>query len=72
MRGEGEPEMAAQAVVVASMRDRYARTGRVAFSGPEYQTAKEGVAVMNALAEATDLATAQCAADLAELALIGP
>ena len=69
MRGEGEPEMDAQAAVVASMRDRYARTGRVAFSGLEYQVAKAGVAVMAALAEVTDLATAQRAADLSELDL---
>jgi hypothetical protein len=69
MRGEGEPEMAAQAVVVASMRDRYARTGRVAFNGPEYQVAKAGVAIMAALAEVTDLATAQRAADLSEIDL---
>jgi hypothetical protein len=69
MRGEGVPEMAEQADVVASMRERFARTGRVGFSGLEYQTARRGVAVMNALAEVTDLATAKRAADLAELDL---
>jgi hypothetical protein len=66
MRGEGAPEMAEQASVVASMQERYVRTGRVGFSGAEYQKAKDGVAVMNALAERTDLATAKRAANLAE------
>ncbi len=69
MRGEGVPEMAEQAAVVAGMRERFARTGRVGFSGLEYQTARRGVAAMNALAEVTDLATAKRAADLAELDL---
>lgn len=69
MRRLGEPEMAEQAAVVASLRERHARTGRVCFSGVEYQTAKYGVAIMNALAEGTDLATAKRAADLAELDL---
>jgi hypothetical protein len=69
MRGEGVPEMAEQAAVVASITARHRRTGRVGFSGMEYQTARRGVAVMNALAEVTDLATAQIAAELAELDL---
>jgi hypothetical protein len=69
MRGEGVPEMAEQSAVVASITARHRRTGRVGFSGTEYQVAKAGVAIMNALAEVTDLATAKCAADLAELDL---
>lgn len=48
--------------LVASVVERYGRTGRVGFNGPEYQLAKHGVDVMDQLAELTDLYTAASAA----------
>lgn len=62
----GEVEMAAQLELALSLIERYRRTGRVAFSGPEYQAAKAGVAVMDELAEHTDRATALAACEWAD------
>lgn len=62
----GEAEMTAQLNLVLSLFERYQRTGRVAFSGPEYQAAKDGVAVMDELAERTDRATALAACEWAD------
>ena len=60
--GEGVPEMAPQLELAARVIERFGRTGRVAFTGPEYQLAKQGVDVMDALAIRTDVATAVDAA----------
>jgi len=62
----GEAEMQAQLELALSLIVRYKRTGRVAFSGPEYQAAKAGVAVMDELAEHTDRATALAACEWAD------
>lgn len=62
----GEVEMTAQLELALSLIERYKRTGRVAFSGPEYQAAKAGVAVMDELAEHTDRATALAACEWAD------
>ena len=62
----GEAEMTAQLELALSLIERYQRTGRVAFSGPEYQMAKTGVAVMDELAERTDRATALAACEWAD------
>ncbi len=64
--GQGAAEMARQADLMHSLLDRYQRTGRVGFSGPEYQLAKEGVLVMDLLAAETDQATAIAAAAWSE------
>lgn len=58
--------MAEQVAITTQLVERYGRTGRVVFSGSEYQTAKLGVDVMNALAEATDKPIAVEAADWSE------
>lgn len=62
----GEVEMTAQLELALSLIERYRRTGRVAFSGPEYQAAKAGVAIMDELAEHTDRATALAACEWAD------
>ena len=62
----GEAEMTAQLELVRSLIERYRRTGRVAFSGPEYQAAKAGVAVMEQLAEIVDHPRAVIAAEWSE------
>jgi len=46
--------------------ERYGRTGRVVFTGEDYQLAKEGVGVMDLLAEKVDRPTAVMAADWSE------
>lgn len=60
--GEGVPEMAPQLELAAHVIERYGRTGRIVFTGPEYTLAKAGVDVMDALAARTDVATATQAA----------
>lgn len=62
----GEAEMTAQLELALSLIERYKRTGRVAFSGPEYQAAKAGVAVMDQLAEIVDHPRAVIAAEWSE------
>lgn len=62
----GQAEIEPQLVMAAAVIERYGRTGRVAFTGPEYQLAKTGVLVMDALAERVDRATAIAAADWSE------
>ena len=64
-------EMRAQLDMVTSVVQRYGRTGRVGFSGVEYQLAKAGVSVMDELAEATDKATAVEAALWADMRVAG-
>lgn len=63
----GEPEMVLQLGLVDAVVDRFVRTGRVGFSGPEYQLAKDGVIVMDLLASEVDAYSAGLAADWSEL-----
>lgn len=62
----GEPEMRAQVELAEAVVQRYGRTGRVGFSGPELQRSAEGVLVMDQLALAVDQPTAAAAADWSE------
>jgi hypothetical protein len=62
----GEAEIEPQLLLVADVIERYGRTGKVLFTGPEYQLAKTGVVVMDMLAERIDQATATAAADWGE------
>jgi hypothetical protein len=66
LSGLGVTEMTAQLQLMEAVATRYRTTGKVGFSGPQYQQAKEGAAVMDALAEAVDLHIAQAAADWSE------
>lgn len=61
--GIGLDEMTLQLEVATRMVERYSRTGRVAFDGPDYQLAKIGVMLMDELAGLVDRATAIAAAD---------
>jgi hypothetical protein len=61
--GVGVDEMAPQIEVATRLVERYSRTGRVAFDGPDYQLAKIGVALMDALASVVDRPTAIAAAE---------
>lgn len=63
----GQEEMRAQLEVATALVERYGRTGRVLFSGPEYQLAKLGMGYMDDLAEIVDQPTASAAATWAEL-----
>jgi hypothetical protein len=60
------PCMAAQLELATRVVERYGATGRVGFSGPEYQLAKRGIDAMDALAETTDRITAMAAAEWSE------
>lgn len=64
--GAGEPEMRAQLELAEAVLQRYGRTGRVGFSGPELQRSVEGVHVMDQLADTVDQPTAAAAADWSE------
>ena len=62
----GEPEMDAQVELMVAVQQRYACTGRVLFTGEEYQLARHGVEVQDALAELVDEHTAVEAATWSE------
>ena len=62
----GEPEIARQLDLAMALIARHGRTGRVLFTGSEYQLAKEGVLVMDQLAEIVDRHTAIAAAEWSE------
>lgn len=62
----GIPEMTEQLKLVASVIERFGRTGRALFVGPEYQLAKLGVGYMDDLAEIVDRHTAIQAAHWSE------
>jgi len=51
--------MAQQLELVTRVVERFKSTRRVGFSGPEYQVAKDGVVVMDTLAEVTDQDSAE-------------
>lgn len=71
LTGHLQDEMHAQLLVVAEVIRRFGRTGRVGFSGLEYQTAKAGIEVMDALAEVVEKHQAVEAAEWAEAAMAG-
>lgn len=56
-----------QLEVVTAVVERFGRTGRVGFSGVEYQQAKDACEWMDALAEVVDQPTAVRAAEMSEL-----
>jgi hypothetical protein len=58
----GVPEMAEQKDLIIRLIDRYKDTGRVVFTGLEYQQAKDGAGFMDQLAEIVDAYTALQAA----------
>ena len=62
----GVDDMREQIGLCERLAERFERTGRVAFSGPEYQLAKQHVEVMDALAQAVDQHVAAEAADWSE------
>jgi len=62
----GVPEMAQQLELATRLAERLARCGRVLFDGPDLQLAREGVAVMDQLAEIVDRSTAVLAAEWSE------
>lgn len=64
--GMGEPEMARELTMINSMIGRWERTGKVGFSGPELQTARDSFDVLEQLAQAVDWITACAAVDWAE------
>lgn len=65
--GVGAPEIIAQIDLFQAVLDRYQRTGKVGFNGPEYQLAVKGTVHMDLLAEEVDQLTALKAAEWAEL-----
>lgn len=65
----GVPEMEAQLTLTAAVIERFTATGRIVFTGPEYQLAKDGVCVMDQLAEIVDRPTALMAATWSEAKL---
>lgn len=62
----GQPEMDEQLEVATRLVERYSRTGRVLFDGPDLSTARRGVVVMDLLAELVDQTTAMTAAEWSE------
>ena len=61
--GAGVAEMDAQLELGARLCERWARTGRVLFDGPDMQLARDGVGYMDDLAAQVDTATAWRAAE---------
>lgn len=59
-------EMHAQLALVTRLVQRYGATGRVIFTGTEYQLAKRGCDVMDELARTVDRDTAVAAAEWSE------
>ena len=64
--GIGQPEMALQLEVATRLVERFGRTNRVLFDGPDLQAARTGVIVMDMLAELVDYPTAEAASHWAE------
>ena len=65
----GTDEMHEQIELATRIVNRYRETGRILFTGPDYQAAKRGVDVMDALADLADQPTATKAADWGEATL---
>lgn len=59
--GLGVPEMATQLDLVTRLIKRYGETGAIQFAGNDYEIAKTGICVMDALAEQADQYTAELA-----------
>jgi hypothetical protein len=59
-------EMRAQLELATRLVERYGATGRVIFSGLDYQLAKRGAEVMDQLAQVVDRPTAVAAAEWSE------
>lgn len=64
--GAGVPEMTRQLEMIERLIERFRRTNRVLFDGPDYQLAKHGLQVMDELARTVDKAIAIAAADWSE------
>ena len=64
--GLGEDEMAMQLHMLEGVVQRYSRSGKVGFTGTEYQLAKRGVLVQDELARIVDRHTAVEAAEWSE------
>jgi hypothetical protein len=62
----GEPELDQQLEVATRLVERYGRTGRVLFDGPDLQLARYGVVLMDELAHIVDRPTAVIAANWSE------
>lgn len=62
-------DMRQQLELVTGLVQRYGRTGRIVFTGPEYQLAKAGVELMDDLAARIDRPTAVAAAEWGEARL---
>lgn len=62
----GLDEMQQQAHLVDAVVERFKQTGRIVFTGPEYQAAKHGVDLMDELARIVDRPTAVAAAEWSE------
>lgn len=60
--GVGLPEMHEQLELATAVLERFRATGRIGFTGPQYQLAKTGVMVMDQLACQVDQAAAEAAA----------
>ena len=63
----GLPEMTLQLEVATRLVERFGRTNRLLFDGPDLQLARLGVMAMDQLAEIVDRQTAITAADWSEL-----
>lgn len=70
--GRGMAEMRMQLQLAELVMLRYVGCGRVLFDGPEYGLARQGVQVMDALAELVDRPTAIAAAEWSEQQLRAP
>jgi hypothetical protein len=66
---EAAAAMQQQLATCEAVINRYGRSGRIGFSGLEYQQAKEACCWMDALAEVVDRPTAVAAADWSEARL---
>ncbi len=62
----GGSEMREQLELADRVIERYGRTGRVGFSGQDYTAARDGLRVMDRLAEIVDRPTAVAAAEWSE------
>lgn len=62
----GVDEMKPQLELASRLVERFGRTGRAVFTGPDYQLAKQGLDVMDELARLVDRSTAIAAADWSE------
>lgn len=63
LSGRGVEEMNEQLALTTRLIERYRRTGKVRFDGPDYQLAKTGRDIMDELAASVDLPTAIAASE---------